>query len=60
MTNYFKQDIDISINLDAASKMLGQIDLKLSKTDDQYTNSFIAQYCHIIIVRISAPIPYPI
>ena len=55
-----EQDIDISINLDAASKMPGEIDLKLSKTDYQYTNSFIVQYCPIIIVRISAPIPYPI
>ena len=50
-----EQDIDISINLDAASKMPGEIDLKLSKTDYQYTNSFIVQYCPIIIVRISAP-----
>ena len=55
-----EQDIDISINLDAASKMPGEIDLKLSKTDYQYTNSFIVQYCPIIIVRISASIPYPI
>ena len=44
-----EQDIDISINLDAASKMPGEIDLKLSKTDYQYTNSFIVQYCPIII-----------
>ena len=62
-----EQDIDISINLDAASKMPGEIDLKLSKTDYQYTNSFIVQYCPIIIyvisefwswiVQISAPYP---
>ena len=38
MTNYFEQDIDISINLDAASKMLGEVDLRLSKTNYQYTN----------------------
>ena len=37
-----EQDIDISINLDAASKMPGEIDLKLSKTDYRYTNSLIA------------------
>ena len=48
-----EQDIDISINLDAASKMPGEIDLKLSKTDYQYTNSFIVQYCPIIIYVIS-------
>ena len=42
-----EQDIDISINLDAASKLPGKIDLKSSKTDYQYTNSFIVQYCPI-------------
>ena len=52
-----EQDIDISINLDAASKMPGEIDLKLSKTDYQYTNSFIVQYCPIVIY---VTIPYPI
>ena len=54
-----EQDIDISINLDAASKMPGEIDLKLSKTDYQYTNSFIVQYCPIIIyVKCTNSISY--
>ena len=44
MTNYFEQDIDISINLDAASKMLVEVDLRLSKTNYKYTNILIVLF----------------